>query len=64
MYPVHQSSKVPFQCKKNAINGELHRAKKIASNFQSKTARIKEKFLKAGFPRKVIENTINNFMNL
>ena len=55
---------MPFQCEKNAINGELHRAKKIASNFQSKTARIKEKFLKAGFPRKVTENTINNFMNL
>ena len=61
MYPVHWSSKVPFQYKKNAINSELHRDKKTASNFQSKTARIKAKFLKAGFPHKVIENTINIF---
>ena len=28
-YPVHWSSKVPFHYKKNTINGELHRAKKI-----------------------------------
>ena len=50
--------------KKNVINGELHRAKKISSNFQSETARIKAKFSKAGFPHKVIENTINNFNNV
>ena len=40
MYPVHWSSKVRFRYKTNAINGELHRAKKI-QNFQSETARIK-----------------------
>ena len=54
----------PFRYRKNAINGELHRAKKISSNFQSEIARIKAKFLKAGFPHKVIENTINNFNNV
>ena len=63
MYLVHWSSKVPLRYK-NAINGELHRAKKISSNFQSETARIKAKFLKAGFPHKFIENTINNFDNI
>ena len=30
MYPVHWSSKVPFHYKKNAINGELHRAKTVS----------------------------------
>ena len=64
MYPIYWSLKVPFQYKKNAINGELHRAKKISSNFQSEIARIKAKFLKASFPHKVIENTINNFHNV
>ena len=64
MYPVHWSSKVPFRYKRNAINGELHRAEKISSNFQLETARIKAKFLKAGFLYKVIENTINNFNNV
>ena len=49
IHPVHWSSKVPFRYKKNAINGELHRAKKISSNFQSEIARIKAKFLNAGF---------------
>ena len=39
MYSVHWSSKVPFRYKKNAINGELHRAKKTSSNFQLDTAR-------------------------
>ena len=64
IYPVHWSSKVPFRYKKNAINDELHRAKKISSNFQSEIARIKAKFLNAGFPHKVIESTINNFNNV
>ena len=64
MYPVHWSSKVPFRYRKNVINGELQRAKKISSNFQSEIARIKAKFLNAGFPHKVIESTINNFNNV
>ena len=64
MYPVHWSWKVPFRYKKNAINGELYRAKKMFSNFQSEVARIKAKVLNAGFPHKVIESTINNFNNV
>ena len=47
MYPVHWSSKVSFRYKKNVVNSELHRAKKISSNFQSETVRIKAKLLKA-----------------
>ena len=58
------SSKVPLRYKKNTISGKLHRAKKIFSDFQSETTRIKAKFLKAGFPRKVIGNTINNLKNV
>ena len=64
MCPVHWSSKVPFRYKKNLINGALRRAKKISSHFQSEIAIIKAKYLKAGFPHKVIENTINNFNNV
>ena len=41
----------------------MHRTNKIFPDFQSETARIKAKFLKAGFPHKIIENTINNFRN-
>ena len=43
---------------------ELHRAKKISSNSQSEIARIKAKFLNAGFPHKVIESTIYNFTDV
>ena len=64
MYPIYWSSKVPFRYKKNAINVELHRAKKISSNFQSEIAKIKAKFLKASFPHKVVENTISYFNNV
>ena len=64
IYLVHSSSKAPFRYKKDAINSELHRAKDISLNFQSEIARIKVKFLKAVFPYKVIENTINNFNNV
>ena len=42
----------------------MHSAKKICSNFQLETARIKAKFLKASFPHRVIEKTINNFNNV
>ena len=64
MYPVHWSSKVPYRYKKNAINGELHRARKISSNFQLEAARIKAKFSEARVPHKVTRNTINNFNNV
>ena len=57
------SSRVPFGCKKKEIDGDLHRAKTIASNFLSEAARIKAKFLKAVFPHKIIENAINSFTN-
>ena len=55
---------MPFQYNKNAINGELQRAKKISSNFQLEKARITVKFLIACFPDKTIENTINNLIML
>ena len=63
MYPVYCSSKVSFWFKKNPINGELHKARKIASSFQSETARTKAKFLKAVFLGNFIVKAINNFNN-
>lgn len=58
MHLVHWSAKVSFQ--KNAIIGEVDRVKKTTSNFQLEKARIKAKFLKAGFQLKVIENPFNS----
>ena len=59
--PLHWSSKVPYKYKRNAITGKLHRAKRIASNFDDETKRIRSKYTDAGYPKHVIENTIKNF---
>ena len=49
MHPAHCFSKVLLRY--YAINGELHRGKKIESSFQLEAARIKIKFVKNDFPR-------------
>ena len=49
MHPAHCFSKVLLRY--YAINGELHRGKKIESSFQLEAARIKTKFVKNDFPR-------------
>ena len=45
--PVHWSSQVPRNWKKNAILTLLHRAKRIASSWESEVRKIKEIFSKA-----------------
>ena len=46
--PVHLSSKIPTNYKRNAITSELHRAKKFATDFNKKLRRIKTTFSHAG----------------
>ena len=58
---MHWSAKVPYKYKRNAITGKLHRAKRIASNFDDETKRIRSKYTDAEYPKHVIENTIKNF---
>ena len=60
-YPVFWSSKVPKRYKRNAINGDLHRASKISSNFHAELDRIRKKFADAGYPKKFIESVIRDF---
>ena len=45
--PVHWTSKIPVRYKRNAVIGELHRAKKIASNFDIEIKRIVKKYTAA-----------------
>ena len=59
--PAHWSSKVPYKYKRNAITGELHRAKRIVSNFDNETKNIRNKCRVARYPKHVIENTIKKF---
>ena len=59
--PVPWSSKVPNRYKRNAINSDLYRAKRISSNFDNEVNRIKNKFSRAGFPVKFTESVIRDF---
>ena len=59
--PFHWSSAVPKRYKRNIILGELHRAKRISSNFLSEVVRIKNKYMAAGYPVKYIESVIRSF---
>ena len=56
--PVPCSSKIPVRYKCNAITGELHRAKRTASDFNKELKRIRQKYRNAGFPLKFINETI------
>ena len=62
--PVFWSSKVPKRYKRNAINGDLHRASKIASDFDTEVIRIKEKYKNVGFPVKFVEAVIRDFQKV
>ena len=60
-FPVHWSSKIPTNYKRNAITSELHGAKKIATDFDKELRRIKTKFLHASYPVNFINDTFFRF---
>ena len=55
--PVHWSSKIPTNYKRNAITSELDRNKKIATDIDKELRRIKTKCLYAGYPVNFINDT-------
>ena len=57
--PVHWSFKIPTNYKRNAITSELHRARKITTDFDKEIRRIKTKFLLTGYPVKLINDTFS-----
>ena len=61
--PLHWNSKTPVRYKRNAIIGDLTRAKRISSSFQDEIDFIRKKFLTAGFPEKFVDSVIRNFLN-
>ena len=61
--PAHWQSNIPKRYKRNIINGELHRAKKIATDFEKELVRIKVKFKNAGYPYRFVNSVISSFMN-
>ena len=61
--PVPWNSEIPKKYKRNVITADLHRAKRISSNFNSEIVKIKQKFSNAGYPQRFIWSNINNFTN-
>ena len=59
--PNHWSSKIPKRYKRNSIKVDLHRAKKISSNFGEEMKYIKRKFIKADFPLPFVNSVIKEF---
>ena len=55
------SSQIPKRYKRNNINGDLHRALKIASYFDTEVSAITKKYLDAGYTIGFIKLVISDF---
>ena len=61
--PVPWSSNIPKRYKRNAINGDLHSSKRIATDFEKEIIQIQKKFLEANFRSRFINSVCNDFLN-
>ena len=61
--PLHWHSKTPVRYKRNAIIGDLTRAKRISDCFTEEVEIIRSKFVIAGFPKRFVDSVIRNFLN-
>ena len=61
--PTHWSSEVPTKWKRNCITGALHRAKNISTNLDRDIKEVKTTFSNAGYPKKFVSCTIDNFIS-
>ena len=55
-------SKIPKRYKQNFISGDLHRSRKIASNFDIEIRAIKAKYNKAGYWWQFMESVIRDLI--
>ena len=61
--PTHWKSEVPTKWKRNCITSALHRAKRISTDFDKDIKTLETSFINAGYPKRFILHTINNFLN-
>ena len=54
-------SKTPKGYKRNTINGDLHRSKRISSNFDGEILLINKNFMKADYPLRFISSVVNEY---
>ena len=59
--PTHWKSKIPKKIKRNVITNDLHRAKKISSDFVKEEKDIEMKYTKAGYPMRFVKSVIKSF---
>ena len=59
--PMHWTSKVPKKIKRNIITNDLHRAKKISTDFAKEKDIINLKYVNAGYPKRFIESMVRDF---
>ena len=60
--PVPWSSSISKRYKRNTINTDLYRAKRIATNLDNELVIIKKKFLAADYPHRFINCVTNTFI--
>ena len=60
-FPAFWNSQIPKRYQRNNINGDLHRAFKIASDFDAEVSIITKKYLDAGYPLGFIKSIISDF---
>ena len=58
---MHWSSKVPKKIKRNIITNDLHRGKKISSDFAAEVKEIAQKYEAAGYPKRYVDSIIKDF---
>ena len=56
------SESIPKRYKQNAVNADLHRFKRISTNFEKEIYRIKKKILVADYPQKLVESVIGLYV--
>ena len=59
---THWKSEVPTKWKRNCITGALHRAKRVSTDFEKDIKTLETSIIKAGYPKRFISHTINNFL--
>ena len=59
--PMHWTSKVPKKIKRNIITNDLHRAKKISTDFENEKKEVSKKFENSGYPRRFVQSVIRDF---
>ena len=55
------TSKTPKRYKRNTLNGDLHRSKRISSNFDEEITLIKEKSMNADYQLRFTSSVVNEF---